>query len=73
VPPIKSLLPVVERLRRRFGIKRCCIVADLGMISAETIATPESPDCDIPYILGKCMALYLAKAAVHEPDISPSK
>lgn len=52
---VKSLLPVVERLRRRFGIKRFCIVADRGMISADTITTLETPDCDIPYILGARM------------------
>jgi transposase len=52
---VKSLLPVVERLRSRFGIERFCIVADRGMISAETIATLESSDCNIPYILGTRM------------------
>lgn len=52
---VKSLLPVVERLRSRFNIKRLCIVADRGMISANTIATLESADCDIPYILGARM------------------
>lgn len=52
---VKSLLPVVERLRHRFGIKRFCIVADRGMISADTIATLENPDCAIPYILGARM------------------
>lgn len=52
---VKSLLPVVERLRKRFGIKRFCIVADRGMISADTIATLEAPECNIPYILGARM------------------
>ena len=52
---VKSLLPVVERLRKRFGIKRFCIVADRGMISADTIVTLETPDCNIPYILGARM------------------
>jgi transposase len=52
---VKSLLPVVERLRSRFNIKRLCIVADRGMISANTIATLESADCHIPYILGARM------------------
>jgi transposase len=32
------LLPVVARLRERFGITRACVVADRGMISAATIA-----------------------------------
>lgn len=49
---VKSLLPVVERLRSRFNIQRFCIVADRGMISAETMAALEAPDCNIPYILG---------------------
>ena len=35
------LLPVVERLRQRFGIGRVCVVADRGMNSAATIAALE--------------------------------
>ena len=38
---VAMLLPVVERLRLRFGIARACIVADRGMISAATIAALE--------------------------------
>ena len=34
---IKTLLPVVDRLRERFNISDVCLVADRGMISAETI------------------------------------
>jgi transposase len=52
---VTSLLPVVDRLRRRFGIKRFCVVADRGMISADTIKNLENPACDIPYILGARM------------------
>jgi len=52
---VKTLLPVVDRLRQRFGIEQFCIVADRGMISAETIKTLESPQCGIPYILGARM------------------
>lgn len=52
---VKSLLPVVERLKGRFGIERFCIVADRGMISADTIAALEAPDCNISYILGARM------------------
>jgi len=44
------LLPVVRRLRERFGIDRACIVADRGMISADTIAALEAEK--IEYILG---------------------
>lgn len=52
---VKSLLPVVERLRSRFHIRHCCIVADRGMISRETIEALEKPDCGISYILGARM------------------
>jgi transposase len=34
---VKTLLPIVKRLKKRFGINRICIVADRGMISGETI------------------------------------
>ena len=47
---VTTLLPVVERLRRRFGIGRVCVVADRGMISAATIAALEAQQID--YILG---------------------
>jgi hypothetical protein len=47
---VSTLLPVVERLRRRFGVERACVVADRGMISAATIAALEARKID--YILG---------------------
>ena len=47
---VTVLLPIVDRLRRRFGIGRVCVVADRGMISAETIAGLETRGLD--YILG---------------------
>jgi len=47
---VTTLLPVVERLRARFGIARACVVADRGMISAATIAGLEAQG--IEYILG---------------------
>jgi transposase len=34
---VKSLIPVVERLREHFAVREVCIVADRGMISAATI------------------------------------
>lgn len=55
IADIKTLVPVVERVRSRFHIRQFCIVADRGMISAETIKELESPECDIPYILGARM------------------
>jgi Transposase DDE domain len=47
---VTALLPVVQRLRSRFGVDRACIVADRGMISAATIAALEAQKID--YILG---------------------
>ena len=47
---VTSLLPVIDRLRQRFGIGRVCVVADRGMISAETIAGLEARG--LLYILG---------------------
>jgi hypothetical protein len=47
---VGSLVPVVDRLRKRFSIQRICVVADRGMISAETIAELEARG--FFYILG---------------------
>ena len=47
---VTSLLPVVDRLRKRFSIGRVCVVADRGMISAATIAGLE--ERKLEYILG---------------------
>ena len=47
---VTTLLPVIDRLRQRFGIDRVCIVADRGMISAATIAGLE--ERQLEYILG---------------------
>jgi Transposase DDE domain len=47
---VTTLLPVVERLRSRFGVRDACIVADRGMISTETIAGLEAHG--LGYILG---------------------
>jgi transposase len=47
---VRTLLPIAERLRRRFHIARVCLVADRGMISAATIEELVAQDWD--YILG---------------------
>jgi hypothetical protein len=44
------LVPVIDRLRARFGIGRVCVVADRGMISAATIAALE--ERGLEYVLG---------------------
>jgi len=52
---VTTLVPIVDRLRRRFSIGRICIVADRGMISAKTIDELESPQRRWQYILGARM------------------
>jgi hypothetical protein len=52
---VKTLLPVAERIRKRFSVCRFCVVADRGMISKETLKALEDPENKIPYILGTRM------------------
>src|ERR687886_2975712 len=47
---VSVLVPVIDRLRSRFAIGRVCIVADRGMICAETIAALEARGLE--YVLG---------------------
>ena len=54
---VKSLVPVVDRLQKRFAISRVCIVADRGMISKETISRLESDERQCDYILGARLRL----------------
>jgi transposase len=48
---VETVMPVIQRLRNRFGIGNVCMVADRGMISKETIRVIESTE-GIQYILG---------------------
>jgi transposase len=50
---VTTLIPIVDRLWRRFQIRKVCIVADRGMISAATIDDLEQQGW--PYILGARM------------------
>jgi hypothetical protein len=50
---VTILVPIAQRLKRRFGIHRVCVVADRGMISKETIAELELMQWS--YILGARM------------------
>jgi transposase len=47
---VKTLVPIVKRLKKRFRIGQVCIVSDRGMISDEVIKWLESKSW--PYILG---------------------
>jgi len=49
---VKTLLPVVRRLRERFGIAQVCVVSDRGMISDATVAALEDTFPGLKYILG---------------------
>jgi len=50
---VKTLIPVIDRILKRFDIHRFCIVADRGMISGKTIK--ELEEHNIAYILGTRM------------------
>jgi len=52
---VTTLIPVVDRLRSRFGVTKVCIVADRGMISKETIEELEKEERGWEYILGARM------------------
>jgi len=50
---VTTLIPIVDRLWRRFHIRRVCIVADRGMICQDTLTDLEQQGW--PYILGARM------------------
>jgi hypothetical protein len=50
VADVTTLIPVIDRLRRRFAVGRICVVADRGMLSATTIAALE--ERKLLYLLG---------------------
>ncbi len=50
---VTTLIPVVDRLWRRFHIRQVCIVADRGMICQDTVTDLEQQGW--PYILGARM------------------
>jgi Transposase DDE domain len=64
---VTPLIPVVDRLRSRFGVRRVCIVADRGMISRETIEELERPERGWEFILGARMR---SQAAVNDEVLS---
>lgn len=52
---VKTLLPVVDRIKKRFRVREICILADRGMISEKTIQELEAADPPVRYILGARM------------------
>jgi Transposase DDE domain len=52
---VSTLIPVVGRMKKRFGVEQTCVVADRGMISKDTLAWLEDTGHPMPYILGARM------------------
>ena len=52
---VTTLLPVVERLKKRFRVREVCIVADRGMICEATVQALEAAEPPVRYILGARM------------------
>jgi len=72
---VKSLMVVVRRLKKRFGIERICVVADKGMISRQTIEDLEAGS--LQYILGvrmrrhKDITLEMLREGIYETVYGP--
>jgi hypothetical protein len=49
---VKTLLPVVKRMRERFRLREITVVADRGMVSQATLEAFERSDPPVRYILG---------------------
>ena len=49
---VTTLIPIVDRLKRRFQIQSICVVADRGMISRDTIRQLQASDRNVRYLLG---------------------
>lgn len=52
VTDVKTLIPVVDRLRHRFRLRSLCIVADRGMISQDARAALQATEREVHFILG---------------------
>lgn len=49
---VKTLAPIIRRMESRFRVRDVCVVADRGMISAETLRFLDTEGCGRKYILG---------------------
>ena len=52
---VKTLLPVVKRMRERFRLREITVVADRGMVSQATLEAFEKSDPPVRYIVGMRM------------------
>ena len=49
---VKTLLPIVKRMRKRFRLREITVVADRGMVSQATLEAFEKSDPPVRYIIG---------------------
>jgi len=49
---VTTLVPIVQRMRQRFGLRGITVVADRGMVSKATLEAFESSDPPVRYIVG---------------------
>jgi hypothetical protein len=68
---VKTLVPIVDRLRERFHLTRICIVADRGMISKQTLAELGQPARGVHFILGARVRLVKEVREVVVADAGP--
>ena len=49
---VTTLVPIVKRMRQRFGLREITVVADRGMVSKATLDAFENSDPPVHYIVG---------------------
>jgi hypothetical protein len=49
---VKTLIPIVKRMRKRFRLREITVVADRGMVSQATLEAFEKSDPPVRYIVG---------------------
>src|SRR4029077_18035793 len=49
---VKTLTPIVKRMRERFRLREITVVADRGMVSQATLEAFENSDPPVRYIVG---------------------
>jgi transposase len=49
---VKSLVPVIERMRTKFRVREICVVADRGFVSEATIEAMEKMEPAVHYVIG---------------------
>jgi hypothetical protein len=49
---VTTLVPIVKRMRQRFGLREITVVADRGMVSQATLDAFENSDPPVRYIVG---------------------